>query len=271
MAKCPYCGVELINGSIFCGVCGARVPEGTFDSMGMPADALDVSNVSNLDNASTINDYSVDSSVNDNVSDESIIGINTDVVQVAPMQDGDQIIAQGQPIGGSGKAPSIVQINGKSYGAYVPDSEVKTDIPNDSNRNVEDVYSQPIMAAPVNMSNMQPYGYQNNNTVNGYGPQNYNQNNYYNAASYTNTPTRSTNSNCVVSMILGIFSLVSCGFCGVTSIIGLILGIIGVKKIDETGEGGRGMGIAGIVLNGLAVLGGVFIAFLMIIVGVFDI
>lgn len=82
------CGTELINGSIFCGFCGERIPDGFFDI-----------------------DDTVDFAVNDSFNDSYNDSVNTDYEK--------PVMMQGQPIGGTGKAPSVT-IDGQTYEAYVP-------------------------------------------------------------------------------------------------------------------------------------------------------
>ncbi|WP_283135304.1 DUF4190 domain-containing protein [Rhizohabitans arisaemae] len=53
----------------------------------------------------------------------------------------------------------------------------------------------------------------------------------------------------IASLVLGIVGIFTCGLCGVGSIVGLVLGVMGVVK-----DRSRGMAIAGVVLNGLALI-----------------
>lgn len=217
MAKCPKCGTELINGSIFCGFCGERIPDGFFDI-----------------------DDNVDFEVNDSFNDS----VNTDYEK--------PVMMQGQPIGGTGKAPSVT-IDGQTYEAYVPEADSSNTSNNSDNYSAnQNTYSNPgsYSSNQGNYSNTASYSDPNANNAAAY-------NNY----NYQNTaPATKTNTCCVAGMIIGILSLISCGlFCGILPIAGIIVSIIGIKQSDELGENGKGMGIAGLVTSIIALVGLVMI------------
>lgn len=208
MAKCPKCGTELINGSIFCGFCGERIPDGFFDI-----------------------DDTVDFAVNDSFNDSYNDSVNTDYEK--------PVMMQGQPIGGTGKAPSVT-IDGQTYEAYVPEADSSNTSSNSDNYSAnQNTYSNPGSYSNPNANNAAAY------------------NNY----NYQNTaPATKTNTCCVAGMIIGILSLISCGlFCGILPIAGIIVSIIGIKQADELGENGKGMGIAGLVTSIVALVGIVMI------------
>ena len=71
----------------------------------------------------------------------------------------------------------------------------------------------------------------------------------------------------ITSMVLGIctlpFTMCCCGLFMVGSIVGLTLGIVAMNQIKAGGftEGSRGMALAGVILNSIALLlglGGIF-------------
>lgn len=67
----------------------------------------------------------------------------------------------------------------------------------------------------------------------------------------------------ITSMVLGLASLVL-GFTFLVPIIGFIFGVLGLKKEPA----GRGMAIAGLILNGLFLVGwAMFIAFIVFVAG----
>ena len=227
MAKCPKCGTELINGSIFCGFCGERIPDGFFDI-----------------------DDTVDFEVNDSFNDSYNDSVNTSYEK--------PVMMQGQPIGGTGKAPSVT-IDGQTYEAYVPEADSSNTSSNSDNYSAnQNTYSNPGSYS----SNQNSYNNQGNysNTAS-YSDPNANNAAVYNNYNYQNTaPATKTNTCCVAGMIIGILSLISCGlFCGILPIAGIIVSIIGIKQADELGENGKGMGIAGLVTSIIALVGLVMI------------
>ena len=67
----------------------------------------------------------------------------------------------------------------------------------------------------------------------------------------------------IASMVLGIVSIFT-GFTGVVPIVGLVLGVIGLQREPA----GRGMAIAGLILNGLMLVGWILIVlFVLAIAG----
>lgn len=67
----------------------------------------------------------------------------------------------------------------------------------------------------------------------------------------------------VTSMILGLVSILF-GFTFLVPVVGLILGIVGLRKEPA----GRGMAIAGLVLNGLFVLGWALVIIFVFVIGI---
>lgn len=210
MANCPSCGSELINGSIFCGVCGSRVPDGLFESSDITLDYSDLHN-------SAVNSIDIDfNGTND----------STNV---------DQPMLQGQPIGGTGKASSVMVVDGQKYQAYVPE-RAKINGEDSVNDSVNDSVS-----SSYNDEFSSDWG--NTTTSNSA----YNTSTNYNS---NQTQQGKTNSFCLIGFILGIVSVLSCGMlCGITEIAGIIVSIIGIKQADNNNEGGKGLGIAGLSIN----------------------
>ncbi len=71
-----------------------------------------------------------------------------------------------------------------------------------------------------------------------------------NPTHFNSVPTQhstSTNQKAVWSLVLGILSLVFCGF--LSGIPGWILGVMAKKEIRSSNESGEGMAIAGLVLS----------------------
>ncbi len=223
MAKCPECGTDLINGSVFCGYCGARIPDGYFDTV-----------------------------------------------------DGQEqpIMMQGQPIGGTGKAPTVI-VDGQEYEAYVPENNGSVNSGTNSYGDTSS-YSNPGSYSNTN-SYSNPGDYSNNSSYsNNTGNNNYssyNNNVDYNSVYNPNPAPASsnrTNTCCLVGLIMGIVSLVTCGlFCGVLSIVGIIVSVIGIRQADENGEAGKGLGIAGLVLNVIATFGLIMMIVITFLVGIY--
>ncbi len=66
------------------------------------------------------------------------------------------------------------------------------------------------------------------------------------------------------SMILGIVSLVLCGFCGVPAVVGVVavvLGVLGRREVTASDgrQTGGGMALTGIATGAVAALGGLLI------------
>jgi len=84
------------------------------------------------------------------------------------------------------------------------------------------------------------------------------------------TAAGQNNSLAIVSMICGIAQFVLWFFFGLgffSAIAALVLGLVSLRQIRQRAEGGRGMAIAGVVLGGLGILGGILLIALLIAVG----
>ncbi len=111
----------------------------------------------------------------------------------------------------------------------------------------------------------QGYNGQNPN----YGQPNQGYNQPYNGAPYNRPynmyPPKRNNTACIVGFVLAFVSF----FIPFASIVGVIFSIVGVKNFNPETETGRGMGIAGIVINGLVTLGWIIgIIIFVVIIGI---
>lgn len=66
----------------------------------------------------------------------------------------------------------------------------------------------------------------------------------------------------IASLVLGLVSIFT-GFTGVVPIVGLILGVIGLKREPA----GRSLAIAGLIINGLALIGWILLIIIVIVLG----
>lgn len=79
---------------------------------------------------------------------------------------------------------------------------------------------------------------------------------YYNQRNYavSDSNAKPTDSFCICGFVLGIISFFLPIIGALTGIIGVIFSILGVKKTKSGSENGFGFGIAGIILNSVALL-----------------
>lgn len=266
MANCPNCGNELINGSIFCGSCGTRIPEGTFDVNNnvniKPSSEVNMSVNSDINTEvnSSVNtsvDSAVDTSVDSTVNTGMNNNFNSSFQNAAnknSLNNGAPVPPYGQPINGNqnsygqtGQNTSYGQ--NMSYGGQPVQNNQNAAYGNNANNNANNNNAN---YSNSNYNN----GYSNNYTNNG------TQYAAYNPAQYNAAPQpqNKTNTMCLIGMIIGIFSLVSCGMCGVASIAGWVVSAIGLKQVNQTGEEGHGMGMAGLIMNILVTVGVVIAA-----------
>lgn len=78
------------------------------------------------------------------------------------------------------------------------------------------------------------------------------------------------NSLAIVSMICGIAQFLLWFFFGLgffSAIAALVLGLVSLRQIRQRAESGRGMAIAGVVLGGLGIVGGILLIILLIAIG----
>lgn len=83
-------------------------------------------------------------------------------------------------------------------------------------------------------------------------------------------PARKNNSLAVASLVCGIAQFVLWWLFGIgffSAIAAFVLGLVSIRQIRDRGEGGRGMAIAGTVLGGLGILGGILIIILLVALG----
>jgi uncharacterized membrane protein YvbJ len=81
----------------------------------------------------------------------------------------------------------------------------------------------------------------------------------------TQANIRPTNGKAIASFVLGILSVVSCGYTGFLGIIGIILAAFAKKEINQRGENGGGLATAGLVMSIIGVALFLFIACILIL------
>ena len=75
---------------------------------------------------------------------------------------------------------------------------------------------------------------------------------------------RPTNGKAIASFVLGLLSVIGCGYTGFLGIIGIILASFAKKDIKQRGDNGGGLATAGLVLSIIGVVLFVFIACILI-------
>ena len=77
-------------------------------------------------------------------------------------------------------------------------------------------------------------------------------------------PSQSTNVLAIVSLILGIISIVTCNLF-IFGIGGLVLGFIALNQIKSTGAGGRGLALGGLIASGVGLALGLLVVILYLV------
>lgn len=128
--------------------------------------------------------------------------------------------------------------------------------------------NNPQFSQQLQNSNYQQ-GYDNAGQYNQmYDQQNMQQNNYQQYQSYTDQlkPEQDKKTLAIVSLVLGIISLVCCMCPGVPIISSIAAVIVGAISINKK-QGGKGMAIAGVILGSIGILMGIvsLVTFIMAI------